>query len=198
MNRPASKSGFAGSAPLWRRFTLVELVVVILIVAALLLLLAPDSATVARWNIERRAREWTPSAADRRRPDPLLVAPDIDIAGEWESRRHLNGCGLSIRRTSSDEYATDFTTGGCMGGCAFQRSGRYRNGELTLDGPLAEYAPAVYDTLYAICVNGEAFLLPAAYVDRFRQAVVDGKVHDELVLRNSVYRRVESAQERSD
>lgn len=85
-----------------------------------------------------------------------------------------------------------------MGGCAFQRSGRYRNGVLALDGPLAEYAPAAYDTLYAIRLKDEDFLLPAAYVDRFRQAVVDGKVHDELVLRNSVYRRVESAEERSD
>lgn len=196
MNTPTSNRKFAGASPIRHGLTWVELIVAIAIVGVLaVLLLGPDSSTVARRKIERRARDWTPSAADRLRPDPSLIAPDIEIAGEWESRRHLNSCSLSIRQTASNAYAVDFATGGCMGGCAFQRSGCYRNGVLTLDGPVAEYMPAAYDTLYAIRVNGEELLLPAAYVERFGEAVVDGEVRSDLTLRNSVYRRASPAQE---
>ena len=198
MKTRSSKATLLGASAIRRGFTLVELVVVVLIIGLLLLLLlAPDSATTARRNIERRAREWTPSAADRMRPYPSLVAPDVDIAGQWLSRRHLNSCSLSIRQTSSGAYAVDFRTGGCMGGCGFQRNAQYHNGVLALDGAVAEYMPAVYDTLYAICVNGEDLLLPATYVDQFAEAFADGEVRNDLVLRDSVYRRAQAVQEDS-
>jgi hypothetical protein len=185
----------AGASPIRRGLTLIELVVIVLIIGVFILLLAPDSSTVARREIERRARDWTPSADDRIRPDPSFIAPAMGIAGQWESRRHLNSCVLSIEQTSPGVYAVDFGTGGCMGGCKFERNARYRNGVLTLDKAVAEYAPAVYDMLYAIRLNGEELLLPAAYVKRFQEACVDGEMSDEVLLRNCVYRRTASPQD---
>ena len=73
---------------------------------------------------------------------------------------------------------------------------RFENGVLTLNEPITECLPAVYDTLYVIRANGEDLLLPAAFVDDFEDGLADDE--DDLVMRMAVYRRTESIQGDSD
>jgi len=174
--------------------TLTEWLVIAAVAGMLGALFLPDSATTARWEIERRARTWRPTSADRKQPDPSIMATDIDILGEWEVDRHRSGSSLTVTRASSPTFAVHFSTWGCVGQCEFDRTGRLRNGILKLDQPVAEYSRGAYDTLYSVRVNGEELLLPAAFVSEFqnRLAADHTNVSHDPVPSPCVFRRASS------
>ncbi|HVX61335.1 MAG TPA: hypothetical protein VHC19_12055, partial [Pirellulales bacterium] len=70
----------------WRLLTPVEWLTIAIGCGVLAALFSPDSSTVARRKIERRAREWAPPESDRKPPSASLMAPDFDIAGQWAVR----------------------------------------------------------------------------------------------------------------
>ena len=175
----------------WRGLNLAEALVIVAILGLLAALFLPDSATRTRWEIERRAREWEPSSADQRQPDPSFMAANVSIVGEWAVCRHRNGSSMTISENSPGKFTVLFSTYGCMGRCDFQRDARFDNGILTFDRPVSEYFPVAYDTLYAVRVAGDDLLLPAAFVTKFQHGLSDdGKqIADDLIVRMYVYRR---------
>ena len=146
------------------RRSLTDVLVIVAIVAFFIALLGPDSATRARRAIMQRIRSWKPSAADTTAPDSRRLVPDLELVGHWSVRRHLNGSSLEIQKLPSGEFRVRFATGGCLGSYEAVQTATFRDGILTLDEPVAEYLPAVYDRLYAVRVADEVRLLPAARV----------------------------------
>lgn len=175
----------------WRLLTPVEWLTIAIGCGVLAALFSPDSWTVARRKIERRAREWAPSESDRKQPSASLMAPDFDIAGQWAVRRHLNSSSMTIVRTAPGEYSVAFSTAGCMGFCKFQRTARLQRGVITLDAAVAEYMPFAYDTLYAVRANGEELLLPAAFVDEFEAEFEHRQGELDQMMKFYVFRRLE-------
>ena len=166
----------------------------------LVLVFAPDPDTLTRRKLESRARDWQPTAVDGIRPQRSIIVDDANVVGEWTVSRRLDGSSLSISPSAPNAYSVAFSTAGCCGACRMQRAARFENGVLTLDEPVAEYYPAVYDTLYAIRANGEDLLLPAPFVQQFEEGLADDRDRSSrnFVMRQYVYRRPEAVEDDSE
>jgi hypothetical protein len=170
-----------------------EIVVVITIVAILAMVITVSgSSTGMRWQAEWKAWNWTPGPADRIRPDESLIAPGMAIAGTW---RATIGRLLTITPQENGEYSVLLSTGGCLGHWKLERTAKFHDGVLTLNHPLVEYAPNIYDTIYAVRVGGRDYLLAASDIGFFQKelqsAVVDGSDADEPLFGFVFSRRAE-------
>lgn len=147
------------------------IVVSLLIVAGFFYV--PDFATSTRLSLEGRARDWKPSGIPAV-PDSSMIATEIDLNGEWTTRRRLNHAAFAFAERTDGKYDVQFSTGGCCGGCNLSRVGTFIDGVLVLDGAVAEYLPRTYDTLYAIRIDDAEYLLPAESVPNFERAIASG------------------------
>jgi hypothetical protein len=125
-----------------------------------------DSATATRRELERRARTWTKGPLATL-SDPSLLAPDVDLSGQWVNRGRRSHAFFRFTERAPGSFDVLFSTGGCLGRCELTRTAEFKEGVLTLDGAVAEYAPRTYDTLYVIRLNAREYLLPAVSVAEF-------------------------------
>ena len=109
-------------------------------------------------SVEQDIASWRPDHEDLR---PLLgkhFQAKAEIAGDWEISGMDGGSSLSIRKKESGGYSVAFSTGGCAAQWDFKREATYESGVFHLNKPVEEYRPAIYDTLYAISVDGADYL----------------------------------------
>jgi len=155
------------------RFHRPTIVESITIVAVLAMIVVPDSATATRRSLERRAHNWKPSLVPNL-SDRSLIATDISLSGEWTTRRRLNHTAFTFSKRPDGKYDVQFSTGGCLGGCELTRIATLSDGAIILDGAVAEYVPRTYDTLYAIRIDNDEYLLPAENVPDFERDLASG------------------------
>ncbi len=182
-----------------RRLTIVESLTVIAVLAVLAgFILIPDSATSTRRSLERRARTWNSSNAYIL-TDLSLIPTDVDLNGEWATRRRLNHTTFKFSKRADGKYDVQFTTGGCLGGCELMRTAECSEGTIVLDGAVAEYMPRTYNTLYAIRIDDAEYLLPADNLSDFERALASGSgnwkwyVHSRLKESNEPSHATEPA-----
>ena len=157
-----------------RRPTVVESLTMVAVLAILAgLIVFPDSATSTRRSLERRARNWNPSGVPTI-TDRSLIATDIALNGGWTTRRRLSHTAFTFVKRTDGKYDVRFSTGGCLGGCNLSRVGTLSDGVLVLDGAVAKYVPRTYDTMYAVRIDDADYLLPAASVRDFENAIASG------------------------
>lgn len=156
-----------------RRLTVVEWLTILCIVGALSTLLLPDSATMTRWRLEKRARDFT-LAGVARLTDESIIAKDADITGTWISSHRLNRSAFTFSRRDDGRFDTDFSTSGCLGGCDLRRTASVNKGVIGLDAAVAEYIPRTYNTLYVIRIDGTEYLLPAEWLPDFERELKSG------------------------
>lgn len=157
----------------FRKPTIVEMFTLIAITGILAALLFDDSATATRRSLERRARNWKPSMVPCL-SDLSLIATDVALPGEWTTRRRLNHTAFTFAERPDGQYDVQFSTGGCLGGCELTRIAKLSDGAIMLDGAVAEYVPRTYETLYAIRIDNDEYLLPAESVSDFERELVSG------------------------
>jgi len=158
----------------FHRPTIVESITIVAVLAILVcLIVVPDSATATRRSLERRARNWKPSLVPNL-SDRSLIATDISLSGEWATRRRLSHTAFTFAKRPDGQYGVQFSTGGCLGGCELTRIATFSDGAIMLDGAVAEYVPRTYDTIYAIRIDNDEYLLPAESVPDFERDLASG------------------------
>lgn len=155
--------------------------------------LLPDSATQTRWRLERRARDFKKTITPKLH-DKSIIATDAAIAGAWICRHRLDRSSFVFTGRPDGQFDADFSTSGCLGGCTLKRTARFDGGVIRLDSAVAEYVPRTYDTIYAVCIQGTEYLLPAERLSDFEQELGTGTRGWERY----VFRRDNGAKEASD
>ena len=157
-----------------RRPTTVESLMILAVIAILAgVIFFPDSATATRRDIERRARDWKPKIA----PiliDRSLIDTEIFLTGQWQTRRGLSVTEFTFEPRSDGRYDVRFRTGGCGGGCELSRTATLTDGVISLNGAVVEYSRKTYDTMYAIRVGTDEYLLPAENLVDFERELASG------------------------
>ncbi len=169
------RSRFRWTRPMrLHRQTIVESLTMVAVLAILAgFIFIPDSATSTRRSLERRARNWKPSV-DPIITDRSLIATDIALNGESTTRHRLNHTAFTFVKRKDGKYDVQFSTGGCLGGCELTRIAEFSHGVIILDGAVAEYVPRTYDTLYAIRIDNDEYLLPAESLPDFERDLASG------------------------
>lgn len=194
-SKPARPSNaVVGPADMKRigRLTVVEWLTILFIVAVLGGLLLPDSATMTRWQLEKRARDFV-SADVATLSDESIIVTDPDIAGTWTCRHRMDGSEFTFSRRGDGQFDVDFSTSGCLGKCDLRRAAKIDKGIIRLDAAVAEYRTRTYNTLYVIRIDGSEYLLPADGLSDFEQEVKSGSGGWE----GYVFRRGSEANEQS-
>ncbi|MHC5058407.1 MAG: hypothetical protein ACYTKD_27435 [Planctomycetota bacterium] len=119
-------------------------------------------ALLEQERIERRLVGWKQDHEDLTPILDSILDRNANIEGAWTTRLppiSYESSTLLIRREEGDRYVVDFSTGGCLGQWRLDREGSYAKGVFRLDRPVEEYCPRVYDTLYAVSVEGVGYLI---------------------------------------
>jgi hypothetical protein len=128
---------------------------------------------------EKRLGRWKP---DHENLTPILAnifRPKAEIVGDWKKDRFMGGSCLSIRKKASSAYVVDFTTFGSLDSWSLQREGTYKDGILRLTKAVAEYpGDATYDTLYAVSVGGNEYLISQASIRFLVKSYAKNRVVD--------------------
>ncbi|QDT00641.1 hypothetical protein HG15A2_39800 [Adhaeretor mobilis] len=125
-----------------------------------------SSSLPIRWSLNRRARNWEPTAADLARPEDGLLAPNMNVVGEWFTG--IGSTSLTIK-PGGGSYEVKCDTGGCLWRCDFQREGIFAKSELRFDLPIIQYNPVAFDRVFAVRFRDKDYLLPPANVKRFME-----------------------------
>jgi hypothetical protein len=162
---------------------------VLLAVAVLLsaLIFIPDSGTAKRREIERRAHDWVPGLISAP-SEGDLIATGVDLSGEWTNEGPYTHTSFRFSNRRDVHYDAAISTGGCLGGCDFSRSATMYDGLIRLNSAVAEYDVRTYDTLFAIRVGENHYLLPADSVPDFERSFVSES--DDWIA--YVFRRADS------
>ena len=157
-----------------RRPTIVECITTIAVIAILAgLIFIPDSATATRRDIERRARDWKPTVAPILN-DRSLIYKEMSLTGIWHTPRRLSRTEFTFDPRTDGRYDVRFRTGGCSGGCELSRTSTLVDGVILFDGAVVEYSRKTYDTMYAVRVDTNEYLLPAVNVVDFERELASG------------------------
>ncbi len=144
----------------FRHLTVVEWLTILAVVIVLGGLLLPDSATMTRWSLEKRARNFKPTFIDKL-TNESIIAPDTNVVGTWTCRHSLNRSTFTFSQRNDGQLDVDFATSGCLGGCNLSRTALMDSGVTQLNSAVAEYLTRTYDRLYVIRHDGTEYLLPA-------------------------------------
>ncbi len=157
-----------------RRPTIVECITTIAVVAILAcLIFIPDSGTATRRDMERRARDRKLTVAPFLN-DRSLIDTEISLTGQWRTTRRLSHTEFTFIPRTDGRYDVRFRAGGCGGGCELSRTATITDGVILFDGAVVEYSRKTYDTIYAVRVDADEYLLPAENVVDFERELASG------------------------
>jgi hypothetical protein len=169
-------------AELDRGLTLVELLVLLVIVGMLLALLIPAKGPPPPLtDNDLDLTSWDSSAEKTIRPPPDILAPDVNLIGEWQcgSRRRI---ALNIEPDRSGEWRITFHSGtGCGLGrsISLKRVATYGAGIVTLDRPVQEVLGETFQRLYTVRVHGREYIIPSVRLDKLTKILGDGDPKDQ-------------------
>ncbi len=156
------------------RPTIVECITTIAVIAVLAgLIFIPDSATATRRDMERHARDWKPTVVPLLN-DRSLIDTEILLTGQWHTPRPLSHTEFTFDPRTDGRYNVRFRASGCGGGCELLRTATLIDGVIVFDGAVVEYSRKTYDTLVAIRVDTDEYLLPAENVVDFERELASG------------------------
>src|SRR4051812_38512522 len=106
-------------------------------------------------TVERRLSKWKPGIVDQTTPSSAIWIKKADLTGKWSTEHYMDGSTLALTPTGPDTYSVEFTTAGCMAAWKLPRTATFRDGMLTFNKAVDEYAPATYDRVYTVRLNGK-------------------------------------------
>lgn len=131
----------------------------IVTLAGLVLLVSQTS------EVEKELARWKPEKTWTNPPVEKLVVK-ANLEGKWEWRLTLEGSDLFFRRVAKDSYEVELNTGGCLGAWKLLRKATFKQGVISFDRPVREYAGPTYDRLYVVQVEKVVRLItPENYHD---------------------------------
>ena len=114
-------------------------------------------------QIEDGLQGWTPDRSNLVYLIEGIHNSDMVVTGSWATLPSFDWSRMEIVGTP-DRLSVQFSTGGCLGSWAFERTGVFTEGYLRLDKPVEEYRPVTYDTLYPVCLDGRNYLISQAAI----------------------------------
>lgn len=111
---------------------------------------------------EEELADWKPESECPTKLHESLLDNALDPAGRWVNNCvHDAGNTLTLVRTAEGEYEVIFRTSGGLLSWQLSRTATYRDGVLTLNRPVQEYAPWIYQRLYPARIDGNQYLIPS-------------------------------------
>jgi hypothetical protein len=148
-------------------------------------------------HIEKELIEWKPDHEDLGPTIAHFVQPKVNVVGEWTTEDEPAKSSISIEKNASGRYVIDFSTRGCLSGWSLHREGVYANAILRLNKSIEEYPSDIYDTLYAVSVNGSDYLISQSAI-RFlikHCSKDEGADWSEQIKSNAFHRAVKSEEQ---
>ncbi len=104
-------------------------------------------------------------------PDPVLVAPDVQLTGYWAKEHETEGTSLQLGAPLDGVYRVRFSSAGCLGHEQSEVSAVVEGTWLRLGASVTEYSGTSYSRLAIVRYGSRLYLMPEPYLARFHEAL---------------------------
>jgi hypothetical protein len=134
-----------------------------------------DHSDVMASIIEKKMDRWKPGKKDRLTPPSANWVLKGDLTGKWSTKSRMEWSTLALTSIGSNTYSVAFQTGGCLARWKLSRRATFKDGTLSFNRPIEEYAPATYDRAYLVRLGGKLRLISPGGLSSFELVSKDPK-----------------------